>query len=469
MNKLLAMMLGSAGAAALNLIALTLAASRVELASLDVYFVYRDATESLLRLLFVSQIGSICVAVARTTRTNRPVRQALFAGGAGTAAALGVWTVAFPAFVDQFLPAGSPIPITGRSVMEVAVAVFCLCTWLDAVASSQLIQQRKFALNHAANSVGAAMSCVLMLAPASLTVQSMATAFAVGKFITTLPKVLSAIRSVRTSTEDDAPPKAKPLQSMLSMALPYTPGNFLLQFNKFAYLAGVAFLAPGVFAIFSIYRRYYTAAQNLITVNIFNLSASHLTDAQETEVEIPRLINRHTLSFLAIYALCSGLMLICALPAVRSHLPEFVTSPYAPLLWSVTLLNFLPDGVNFVLSRQSMLDGDIKVDSRINSVQAVVNLIALYPSMRYFGVAGLAYATLFVCAVFAAFRLWRLHLHIPATKQCIKSIAIYGALLLAVSCFSQTLRPLEHALLTVLVSVPALAHAYRESRLQRGR
>ena len=46
-GSLLAMMLGSAGAAALNLIALTLAASRVELASLDLILRLDSNTPSL--------------------------------------------------------------------------------------------------------------------------------------------------------------------------------------------------------------------------------------------------------------------------------------------------------------------------------------------------------------------------------------------------------------------------------------
>lgn len=463
MNKLVAMMLGSAGTAALNLVALTLAASRVELPSLDVYFVYRDATESILRLLFVSQIGAICVAAAQAHRSSHPIRRALLVGGAGTAAALAVWTAGFPAFADHFLPAQSTVPITGFSVLEIAVAVFCLCTWLDAIATAVLVQQRNFFQNHVANFVGAAASCALMAIPATLTVEGMAVAFAVGKTATTLPKVAHSLRNV--NLPDSVNPSCPRAFGILAMALPYTSSNVLLQFNKFAYLAGVAFLAPGAFAIFNIYRRYYTAAQNLITVNIFNLSASKLTDTAQAERETVHLINRHIISSLAIFACCSVVMLVCSTPQLQQKLPEFITSPYAPLLWSVTLLNCLPDGLNFMLSRQSMLQGDVQIDSRFNSAQAIANLVALYPSMRLFGIAGLAYATVMVCAAFCALRLWRLNRQFPSVKECTQRVAIYGALLFAATCASLALQPLAFCVLTTVVSLSALASACRKSRL----
>lgn len=470
MKKLLAMMAGSAGASALNLIALTLAASKVDLRALDVYFVYRDAAESILKLLFVSQIGPICVAAMRARGNgDKPVRSALLVGGAATAAALGLWTLAFPQISALFLSKDAPPLITGHSVLELSVVAFCLFTWLDAIVSTVLVQRRQFAQNHAGNFLGAATLCIWMLVPTQLSVASMAMAFAAGKVVGTIPKIFVCLwprgphENASGSNADSRAPEqhlapASTPHSMLAMAMPYTPSNLLQQFNKFAYLAGTAFLAPGLFAVFNIYRRYYTALQNLVTVNIFNLSASRLTDPSVAGDETARLLDRHTLSFLTVYAGGSLVMLVCALPVLQPQLPEFVTTPYASLLWSVTLLNYLPDGLNFVLSRRSMLQHELKLDSRLNSAQALANLAVLYPSMRWFGIAGLAYATTLVCVLFAGLRLWQLRRQIPDVDQSVWRISLYGIVLGAFSIFSMAIPAWSYCLGTLMLSAIALLH-----------
>lgn len=467
MKKLLAMMASGASASALNLIALTLAASKVDLRALDVYFVYRDSSESILKLLFVSQIGPICVAAMRgRSDGGRPVRSALLIGGAATAAAMALWTFIFPLISDLFLSKDAPPLITGHSVLELSVAVFCLFTWFDAIASTVLVQRRQFAHNHTGNFISAASVCLWMLVPAHLSVDSMAMAFAVGKVLGTLPKIIVCLwpraseNGIGTdSVEQGLPdPDAPAPRGMLAMAMPYTPSNLLQQFNKFAYLAGAAFLAPGLFAIFNIYRRYYTALQNLITVNIFNLSASRLTDATKADGETARLLDRHTLSFLTVYAGGSLVMLVCALPMLQDQLPEFITTPYTSLLWSVTLLNYLPDGLNFVLSRKSMLQHEHKLDSRLNSAQALTNLAVLYPSMRWFGIGGLAYATTLVCVLFAGLRLWHLRRQIPEAGPSIRRIALYGTTLGLFSTLSMAVPAWSYCLGTLVLSVIALLH-----------
>lgn len=472
MKKLLAMMAGSASASALNLIALTLAASKVDLHALDVYFVYRDATESILKLLFVSQIGPICIAAMRSRTDNtHPVRSALLIGGAATAISLCLWTAFFPLIAHFFVNPEAPVRVTGLGLLELSVGVFCLFTWLDAIASSVLVHRRLFAQNHFGNFISAAATCAWMAVPEELPVESMALAFAVGKVLGTLPKILICFWPQAVPKGESASNKNEVMEAadrhsenenglpgVLAMAAPYIPSNLLQQFNKFAYLAGAAFLAPGLFAIFNIYRRYYTALQNLITVNIFNFSASRLTDPAEAPLETVRLLDRHTLSFLTVYAGGSLLMLLCSLPTMQSRLPEFVTSPYAPLLWSVTLLNYLPDGINFVLSRQSMLQNDLRVDSRLNTAQALANIVFLYPSMRYFGIAGLAYSTMLVCTLFAACRLWRLREQHKPVRPAVNRIAAYGLLTFGISLFSLAVSPWLYCLGTLILSLGSLAH-----------
>lgn len=440
------MMAGSVSASALNLIALTLAASRVDLRELDVYFIYRDAAESLLKLLFVSQVGPICIAAMRSScNGERMMRNALLLGAVTTGFTLAAWITVFPLLVDHFISPEAPPLITGHSVLELSVGVFCLFTWLDAIASTVLVQRRQFVQNHAGNFISAATVCLWMVLTADVSVASIALAYAVGKVLGILPKIVICLlprltgptqskASNSTQVETIADPDAPSSWSMLAMALPYTPSNLLQLFNKFAYLAGVVFLAPGLFAIYSIFYRYYTGLQNLITVNSFNLSASLLNDPNEATRETARVLDRHTLSFLMVYAGASLLFLICSLPLLKSHLPEFVTTPYVSLMWSVMLLNYLPDGINFMLSRKSIMQHDLKMDTRLNTLQALTNLAVLYPSMRYFGVGGLTYATLLICAVFAALRLRHLIRQIGFITPAVRRIIAYGAVLFSSRC-----------------------------------
>jgi hypothetical protein len=471
MKKLMGLMAGSAGASALQLIALTLAASKVDLRELDVYFLYRDASESILKLLFVSQIGPICVAAMReSVNPLGRVRRALLFGGLSTALALATWTLVFPLIAHHFLSPQAPALITGSSLLELSIVAFCLFTWLDAIASTVLVQRQQFAVNHGGNLLNGALVCLWMLPSGPVSVSSMALAYAVGKAVGTVPKIVSCwwpglakqSPAIDVAFSPSVPAAAARHQAaprtIVEMALPYTASNVLLQFNKFAYLAGTAFLSPGLFALFSIYRRYYTSLQNLVTLNLFNLSAARLVESAQAPAETVKLLDRHMVSFLSVFAAISLLMLFCSLPPAASRLPEFLTTPYVSLLWSVILLAYLPDGVNFMLSRASMLKGDLAFDTKLNSIQALVNLCVLYVSMRFFGIAGLVYTTLLVCTIFAAARLWRLRQEYSQTTPAIIRTGLYGLPLALFSTLGLVVPPWSYCMGMLALSCAALLH-----------
>ena len=467
-KKIIAMMTGSAFSSLLNLIALTFAASRVDLKELDVYFVYRDFAESILKILFVSQIGPICIAVLRTSKNPELIiRKTLILGGGGAGLILGGFLIFFPHASPYFLRSESLHLITGFSELEIAIIIFCLFMWLDSIVSAVLVQRRLFLQNHVCNLINAALLCFLIILPSDLTVAAMAIAYAISKVAGTAPKILICSFPLfgkmeqisQISSEFSSEGGASALNGISSMVLSYTPSNLLLLVNKSSYLAGAAFLAPGLFAIYSIYYRYYTALQNLITVNIFNLSASLLTCADSQQRETDGLIYRHGLSFLVIYCSASVVMFLCSLPVMHSHLPEFLTSSYAALLWSVVLLNFLPDGINYILSRRNMLQNNLSHDARLNSIQAIANLALLYPCMRFFGVVGLLYATVIICAFFSAIRLWHLYRNVDEyNNKALLRFSVYGTSLFALSMLSLILPPWLYCLVSFTLSGIFLIH-----------
>ena len=442
----MAMMSGSATSSILNLIALTAAASRVNLEELDVYFVYRDSAESILKILFVSQVGPICIALLQVSKEpGLMIRKILALGGVLTGLILSAFLILYPHVSPYFLRFESLHLITGFSKFEVAIIINCLLIWLDSIVSTVLVQRRLFLQNHTCNLISATLLCFLIISPENLTVTTMAIAYAVSKIAGTLPKIIinfflpfsKNIQISQISNQTNSKGGASVLSGISLMAYSYTPSNILLLINKFTYLAGSAFLAPGVFAIYNIYYRYYTAIQNLITVNIFNLSASKLASADLQQRETYGLIYRHILSFLVVYCGASFVMFLCSLQVIHSHLPEFLTSSYAPLLWSVVLLNFLPDGINFILSRRNMLQNNLKHDSRLNSIQALANLALLYPSMRFFGIVGLLYATVIVCTFFSAIRLWYLYRNVDKfNNRVVRQFSVYVISLFVLSAVS---------------------------------
>lgn len=467
-KKVIAMMIGSGVSSVLNLIALTVAASRVDLEELDVYFVYRDFAESILKILFVSQIGPICIALLRIS--NNPeltIRKILVFGGAFTGLTLSSFLIFFPHASPYFLRSESLHLITGFSELEIAIIIFCLLMWLDSIVSTVLVQRRLFLQNHVCNIISAALLCFLIISPSDLTVAAMAIAYAFSKVAGTAPKILICCFPLFGKMEQisqfsnpfSSEGGASALNGISSMVLSYTPSNLLLLVNKSLYLAGTAFLAPGLFAIYSIYYRYYTALQNLITVNIFNLSASRLTCADSQQRETDGLIYRHALSFLIAYCGASIVMFLCSLPVMYSHLPEFLTSSYATILWSVVLLNFLPDGINYILSRRNMLQNNLEHDSRLNFIQAMANLSLLYPSMRLFGIVGLLYATVIICAFFSAVRLWYLYRNVDEfNSKVVLRFSVYGISLLALSVLSLVLPAWLYCLVAFTLSGSFLFH-----------
>ena len=468
--------MGSAGSALLNLIALTIAASRVDLRDLDVYFIYRDAAESILKLLFISQIGPVCVAALRANKAPELViRKVIIFGGIFTALILTCLLLVFPHFSTFFLRSESLHLITGFSVLELAILIFFLLTWLDAIATTVLVQRSFFLQNHIFNTLNAALLCLQLAFQGDLTVTSMASAYAISKIAGTLPKILICCLQKSNEVVQDSQSiypiisvrGTSELNSIISMVFTYTPSNILLLANKFSYLAGSAFLAPGFFAIYNIYYRYYTALQNLITVNIFNLSASRLTCPESAQRETVGLLYRHTLSFLVLYSGASVVLFLCSLPVVQLHLPEFLNTSYASLLWSVILLNFLPDGINFILSRGSMLQNDLKFDSRLNSLQAIANLAVLYPSMRFFGIGGLVYATMLICVIFAAIRLWHFHRNAARINKALSRMATYGMALFILSLSSLMFPAWFYCLATFSLSGLFLIHLLYVLRLEK--
>jgi len=470
------MMMGSASSSLLNLIAMTIAVSRVDLRDLDVYFVYRDAAESILKILFISQIGPVCIAALQVSKTPLLlVRNVFIFGGIFVALILTCFLFVFPYFSPAFLSSESAHIIGGLSTLELAILVFCLFTWLDTIATAVLVQGRLFLQNHIFNISSAALLCVLIILPGNLSVASMASAYAACKIAGTIPKIFiccfsrsKGVRNFSLSpspiTSDGYVPESR---SIIKMVFVYVPSNSLLLVNKFSYLAGSVFLSPGYFAIYNIYYRYYTALQNLITVNIFNLSASQLASSEFEKSETVGLLYRHTLTFLALYSCISVLMFLFSLPVVQFHLPEFLTAPYVTVLWSVILLNFLPDGINFILSRRSILQKDLIFDSRTNSLQVFANLVFLYPAMRFFGVVGLVFATLLICVIFAAIRLYYLSRNVTGVSGAFRRVAIYNSALLILSLTSLVFPAWLFCIFTFSVSGVFLGHLLYSLRIEK--
>ncbi len=461
------MMMGSASSSLLNLIAMTIAVSRVDLRELDFYFVYRDAAESVLKILFISQIGSVFIAALKVSKKPQLITRNIFVYGCGfVALILTCWLFIFPLFSSAFLNTKPLHTINVLDSVELAILVFCLFTWLDTIATALLIQVRLFLLNHILNILSAALLCILIILPGELSVASMASAYAVSKIAGTIPKIFictfcksEVIRQVSLMADPISSEEPKiEVFGILKMVSVYTPSNFLLMINKFFYLAGVAFLSPGYFAIYNIYYRYYTALQNLITVNIFNLSASRLVNLDLDQSETMGLLYRHTLSFLTLYSGVSILMLLFSVPVVSFYLPEFLTTQYVTVLWSVILLNFLPDGINFIFSRRSILQNDLKFDSRLNSLQAFANLVLLYPAMRFFEIIGLVYATLLICLFFAAIRLYHLSLTVTGVNKAFRRVAMCNVALLITSLTSLVFPAWLFCLVAFSVSVVLLGH-----------
>ena len=125
-------MFSSATVSLLNMTTLTLVAIRVDLAELDVYFLYRDMGESLLKLLFVSQIGALCVSAIRVGNGSlKPARITLVYGGLITSIVMIVWAAYFHLLSPYFIGENHLLPMGGFSRLEIAIAVFCIFVWID--------------------------------------------------------------------------------------------------------------------------------------------------------------------------------------------------------------------------------------------------------------------------------------------------------------------------------------------------
>lgn len=463
--------MGSAGSSVLNLIALTVIASSVSLNDLDVYFVYRDSAESILKIVFISQIGPICIAALRVSKEPEfTLGKILLLGGAITALVLIGLLIVFPHISPYFLRLESRYLITGFSELEIAIIIYCILMWLDSIISTILVQRRLFLQNHACNIISSALLCFLIITPSDLTVTAVAVAYAVSKFSATIPKIIifflgKSGEKVQIPNQINSGVEGVASSTISSMILNYAPSNSLLLVNKFSYLAGSFFLIPGLFAIYNIYYRYYTALQNLITVNIFNLSASRLASDDSRQLETDGLIYRHILSFFIIYLGASIVMFVFSLPMMRSHLPEFLTSSYTSLLWSLTLLNFLPDGVNFIMSRRSMMQNNIEFDSRLNTFQAIANLIFLYPSMRFFGIEGLLYSTLMICTFFSVVRLRNFYIITnKVIDAAVLRVVFAGVCFFLLSMLSLCLPAWQYCLATFSISGIFLSYFSRVAR-----
>lgn len=457
MKKILAMMFGSASVSALNLASLTLVATRVDLAELDVYFLYRDAGESLLKLLFISQIGALCVSAVRMWNGGlTPVRRTLIVGAIATSVVMLLWAAYFHTVAPHFFPDKSLLPPGGFGTVEIAIAVFCIFVWIDSASSPTLINQRRFWTYHLSNFGGAAVTFLGIAQTQSPSIAEVAIAFAVGRFFSAIPKLTLCL--LLPSPSDASRPEG--ISNPFRMAVSYIPPNALQQVNRIAFLAGAAFLQPGAFALFSLFHRYHTGLQNLVTMNLFNLSSSSLSKADVNPADLRVLIFRHAMSFLLLVIGISTFMYITTFPAIKNQVPGFLVSDIAPLLWCIVILGFLPDGVNLILSRCNIFQGAISWDSRVSAAQVLVNTVALYPSMKYFGVYGLAYATFIVLTVFAIIRSWKLVQCMPELRPLLIAVLVYGCslFLLSVALINESLE--NFCVGIIAAGLLALFHAF---------
>lgn len=450
-------MFGSASVSLLNLVALTLVATRVDLHELDAYFIYRDAGESLLKLFFISQIGVLSVSAIRMWGGSLvPARRALIYGGMMTSVAMTLWAAYFHVVASHFLPESRLLLISGFSTLEIAIAVFCVFTWMDSAASPIIVNQERFWTYHISNFCGAAITCLGIMLGKKLSIEEVALAFAVGKIVAATPKLVLCFLLA-------SPFVAKQSAGMTSsfrMAVSYIPLNILQQVNRFALLSGVAFLQPGAFALFNIFNRYYTATQNLVTMNLLHLSASRLSKSEVDPKDLHILIVQHMVSFLVMITGASIFMYLTTLSEIKIQLPEFLITNIAPLLWYLVFLNFLPDGLNLILSRSSIFQGEVTWDSRVSIAQVLVNTVLLYPSMKFFGIYGLAYATFFVVSVFAIIRCWRLVQCMPGLKPLMISSFMYGLGLILLATFFINKALADFCFVVLMVSTLALFHIF---------
>lgn len=447
MKSLFGMISGSVGTSIFNFLTLTISASRIDLVELDQYFISRDSAESLLKFLFVAQIGSICVALIQARGGSlAPLRQAFLLGAVLVACAMAIWSLAFTNFAEFFMPGGSGVIQGDLATLSVWIAVFCVLVWLDNLVSPYLIHVKRFFVYHFSNSIGAVLTCAYVYFSPELTPIILAQAFAIGKFLTVLPKVFFAL-SMGGSQE-----KARH-KSVLSMVLNYIPANILQPLNRNLMLAGVVFLNPGNFAIYSIFTRYYSSAQNIVTLNIFNLSAKQLSESSDDKGAIIQVLTRHFKSTLPLLFLVSVAFVVAQETRVGNHLPPFLSSPISAEIALIVLITFLPDGLSFILSRRSMIRGEVKWDSRISFMQVTTNILVLYPSMMLFGVLGLAYANLIVCILFSVIRSIPLLAEGATLRALLLELGICASILMTV-CLVSTSNP---ALSTPLIVGIALA------------
>jgi hypothetical protein len=455
MKNILAMMFGSASVSLLNLASLTLVVARVDLAELDAYFLYRDVGESLLKLFFISQIGALSVSAIRMWNGSLvPARWTLIYGGVITSAAMIIWAAYFHVVAPHFLPESYLLPTGGFSTFEIAVAVFCVFVWLDSASSPVIINAGRFWIYHVSNFCGAAVTCLGITLWEKLAIEEVALAFAAGRVVAAIPKLTLCFLL-------SSPPESKRpdgISNTFRMAVTYIPLNSLQQLNRFAFLSGVAFLQPGAFALFSVFNRYYTALQNLVTMNLFHLSASRLSKSQVDPKDLHTLIFQHKVSFLLVVISACIFMYLTTLPEIKPMIPEFLTTGVAPILWCLVLLSFLPDGLNLILSRSSIFQGETNWDSRVSMAQVLVNTVLLYPSMKYFGVYGLAYSTFFVVSVFAIIRCWRMVQFMPELKPLIIPLFIYGFGLISLAAFLANKDLADFCLGMTVASMLALLH-----------
>ncbi len=396
----------------LNLGSLTVAAVKIKPTELDYFFVQREALDSVLKIFFISQVGSIVVSeFSNDTLRKKNLLFLFVCSGLIISCCLFLWLNLLSAtnfsildlsLVDQNLN-------LSLKVFYIALVVFSVCTWFDAIATSLLNYTLNFRVNFGLNSVGSAITFCGVVFIGANSIESISLSFAIGKLFSTFSKASYLLLSDQIKIDTGSKESQKFIPQMLVKAAPYLTANLLQFVNKFFMLAGVKFLDPGSYSIYTLVYRYYSAFQNLVTVNLTNSSIINST-ADEKSILLLKAIEDHVRSFYALGMLFSLSYFFISVFFKESSYFAYALGADVKLMVAVIVMTFLPDGLNYILSKDSIANGEVSWDARLTTAQVVSNILFISPSMYYFKIKGLVIVTLIILCVFSGIRVWKIGL-----------------------------------------------------------
>ncbi len=378
----------------LNLITISIIASHISLEILDFYFIAKDSTEAILKFFYVSTIGSFILASFKNQSLNyRYFSKVLFGFILIIIATYSVYLFFTIDIYSYFLGQKFFKLHLNFYGIQTALIVFAIFLWIDNMLTPLLVQRGFLQTNYISNLLSSLVNFLFVFL-FEYDLLDVCCVFAISKIFSVLPKIFSIYINEKNNTNFNS----LPIKDMIFF---YLPSNIMMQFQKGVFLSATSFLAPGTYALYSLFYRYYTGLQNFITMNLFNLNLKGMTcdDDLLQFQSFKKLYLQHTVSFYFIIFITSVLLYSLSHISIYLTLPSFLTHPLTPVVLLLVVLNFYIDGAAFFLQKKLAFNGLTKEDSNWFNLQILLNIIVLYSFMKFFGILGLCYGTLIVCFI----------------------------------------------------------------------